>query len=286
MSESQPAGAGEMLAIEVGTSRVKLGKFALGSECVGDKPATALPIAPPPLPEPLEATSVAHGRDLTAGAERELSAWLTEHVPAGTPIYLASVHPTVSQQLVELLSAHGWRAPRLITWREIPLDVRVDEPERVGIDRLLDAVAANRLRSPGRPAIVVDLGTAGTVNLVAADGGFEGGAIFPGLTLAAESLHAGTASLPHLDAVELGAAPVLGKNTGAAIAAGVYWGTVGAVREIAARLADECQTPPHLFVTGGAAHQVVEQLGLAELPPRHVPHMVLSGIRIVAEQLR
>lgn len=277
----------EVLAIEVGTSRIKLGKFAAAGGCPSGKPANQLPIASPMLPEPSEAISLAHGRDLTEAVERELAAWIADNFAAEPQCWMASVRPTVAAQLVQCLEKCGWSAPRQLTWRDMPLEVRVDELARVGIDRLLNAVAANRLRDPGKPAIVVDLGTAGTVNLVAADGAFEGGAILPGMALAAQALHTGTASLPKLDPATL-SEPIaaLGKNTSAAIAAGVYWGLVGAVGELVERIASQCPQTPQLFVTGGAAPQVVQHLAVAGEPARHVPHMVLSAIRLVAEQLR
>ena len=76
---------------------------------------------------------------------------------------------------------------RQLTYRDVPLTIRVDEPARVGIDRLLAALAADRLRQRDRAAIVVDLGTAITVDLVDADGAFAGGAILPGIATSARA---------------------------------------------------------------------------------------------------
>lgn len=279
--------AADFLAIEVGSSRIKLGKFAAARGCTSDRPEQMLPIAAQPLAEPLESLALPHGRDLSGTAENELSSWIAEHFISEPQSCFAAVQPNVAAQLVEFFAAMGWQAPRQLTWRDMPLEVRVDEVAQAGIDRLLTAVAANLLRDPQRPAIVVDLGTAGTVNLVSADGAFEGGAILPGMALAASALHAGTSNLPQLDptTLEESVSP-LGKNTDAAIAAGVYWGVVGAIRELVAQLADQCPQAPQLFVTGGAAPQVVRHLALSGEPARHLPHLVLSAIRLVAEQLR
>ena len=116
----------------------------------------------------------------------------------------------------------------------------------------------NRLRTPGHPAIVVDLGTACTVDFVSADGAFEGGAILPGTTLSAAALHTGTATLPQLTTENIDASPtVVGKSTQAAIASGIYWGLVGAVRELIARISDESTETPQLFITGGEAERLV-----------------------------
>jgi type III pantothenate kinase len=134
---------------------------------------------------------------------------------------------------------------------DLPLNISVDSPERVGIDRLLNAVAANVLRPVGQPAIVVSSGTATTVDLITGDGVFAGGAILPGFELAGRSLHEHTALLPQISAAELSglSVPALGKNTQAAIRAGLLYGQVGAVKELIERLSpDESSV---VYLTGG-----------------------------------
>src|SRR5262245_59263798 len=78
---------------------------------------------------------------------------------------------------------------RLLAYSDLPISVRVDHPDRVGLDRLAAAVAANAIRDANRPAIVVGAGSAITVNLLAADGAFEGGVILPGFRMSAEALY-------------------------------------------------------------------------------------------------
>ena len=114
----------------------------------------------------------------------------------------------------------------------IPLATTLLRPDRAGSDRLLAAWAALTLH--GAPVIVVDLGTATTVDLVDADGFFVGGAILPGLELGAAALSEGTAKLPRvvLDLPD----EVVGADTSAAIQSGVVIGHVGAVREIVLRM--------------------------------------------------
>jgi type III pantothenate kinase len=277
----------EVLAIEVGSSRVKFGRFAAVGGSTSGKPASAVPIAASKLTAPSEAISLAHGRDLTGTELSELKNWIGKNFAVEPRCFLASVQPTVAAQLAQFFERLGWSTLRQLTWRNLPLKARVELLERVGIDRLLNAVAANHLREPERPAIVVDLGTAGTVDLVASDGVFEGGAILPGMALAAQALHSGTSALPSLDPATF-EEPVaaVGKNTSEAIAAGLYWGMVGALGELIERIGRECPSAPRLFVTGGAAPQIVHHLAVAGEPARHVPHMVLSAIRLVAEQVR
>src|SRR5690606_5988205 len=157
------------------------------------------------------------------------------------------------------------------------------EPQRVGLDRLVNAVAANHLRSSQRSAIVIDVGSAITVDLIRADGVFVGGAILPGIGMAARALHEFTDLLPLSEMTELREAPeALGKNTTAALKSGLFWGAVGAMRELIARLATHAQQP-EVFLTGGAAPGVARYLaGPGEEPPRHVPHLTLAGIALSA----
>jgi type III pantothenate kinase len=174
----------------------------------------------------------------------------------------------------------NWSIVRL-TNKDVPIANRVDEPSRVGIDRLLAAVAANRLRAPDRAAIVIDLGTAITVDLIDADGAFAGGAILPGIGMAGRALAEQTDALPHI-VLEHSASPPppLGKSTKAAIEAGLYWGAVGAVGELVSRLTATLFEPPDIFITGGAARTVAETMD-ESLHVRYVPHLVLAGIALV-----
>ena len=176
---------------------------------------------------------------------------------------------------------------RMLATSDMPIKINVDQPERVGIDRLLNAVATNRLRQPKRPTIVIDMGTACTVDLISSDGAFEGGAILPGSTLSAAALRSGTATLPELAAESFDSPPaVVGKSTQAAISAGLYWGMVGAVHELVDRIAHQCKEPPQVFLTGGEASRLVAPLTTNQQdPPRHIPHLVLSGIAVVAKEL-
>ncbi len=275
---------GGILAIDVGSSRTKLGWFAPLSACE-DKPATELPIAAPKLPEPTLHLAVDCSEE---NRERGLAAirhWLEQEILEELEVVLASVRPNIESPLLELFSDLGWNSPRKLSYRDLPLEIRVDAPEKVGIDRLLNAVAVNRLRDQKSPAIVVDLGTAGTVDLVAADGAFEGGTILPGMTLSARALHVATASLPELDQIDANQTiPVVGKNTEEAIASGLHWGAVGAISELVTRIAEQCEVAPQLFVTGGGVAAIVPHLGTKAGPAKHIPHMILSTICTIARE--
>jgi type III pantothenate kinase len=169
---------------------------------------------------------------------------------------------------------------RHLNYRDVPLAILVDEPQRVGIDRLLGALAADRLRRSDRAAIIVDLGTAITVDLLNAQGAFAGGAILPGIAMSARALSEHTDALPLVECDRIrNAPPPLGKSTVAAIQSGLYWGAVGAIRELASELAVDLAAPPDLFLTGGTSPQFAELLtARTNWTVRHVPHLVLVGI--------
>jgi len=173
---------------------------------------------------------------------------------------------------------------RRLTYEDCPLKIAVDFPEQVGFDRLATSVAADGWRYPGQGAIVVDAGTALKVHAVSAASEFLGGVILPGFRLAAQALQKGTDLLPMVDAsLNISPPDVFGRNTQAAIRGGLYWGAVGAVREVVARMRADLGAATPVFVTGGDAQ------GLGVLidddDSRFVPHMCLEGIVRIARGL-
>jgi type III pantothenate kinase len=258
-----------ILAIDVGNTRIKFGVF----ECTDSNasklklPACIASIAVPVAEEP------AWGR-ITAHFDK----WrvnLTQAVIAG-------VNPSGLNKVISGWPNGIWPAPVAVRRAaELPLQVKLDFPDKVGIDRLLDAVAANVFRAPTEPAIVVDAGTATTVNYVSSEGAFEGGAILPGLELGARALHQYTALLPLIDMQSLVQNPVepLGRNTPGAIASGLWFGQVGAVRELVTRLSDSAGPPPLLLVTGGNGRWLAPALGP---DARYEPDLALRGLAFVA----
>jgi type III pantothenate kinase len=194
---------------------------------------------------------------------------------------IGSVHPNHLEGLLAWLHNRGDTMGLLARHDRLPLEIRVDSPERVGVDRLLNAVAANFFRSAkhkgGRPAVIVDAGTAVTVDFVSPDGAFEGGAIFPGRKLMAAALHDHTALLP----LVAGAAtppPPVGANTAAAIEAGIHYAVAGGINQLIRQLDAQAL----VFLTGGDA-----PLLLPSLDPRAIlwPEMTLEGLRLSAEAL-
>jgi type III pantothenate kinase len=260
-----------LIAVDIGNSSTKLGFFR---GPLAPRAETS-PRDAASLPQPDGTIDYPTGRpppdDLLAQLPSEPARWR-----------VASVQREGQRLLTEWVQAHRPHDDfRVLAHTDLPLSVRVDHPERVGLDRLAAAVAANAIRQLGRAAIVVDAGSAVTVDLVAGDGAFEGGVILAGFRLQAEALFGGADLLPlAMLAPQDEPPPVLGKNTEAAIRSGLFWGAVGAVREVIERLSADLPEPPQAFVTGGDLKRLAPLVGG---DAQFVPHMVLAGLAIATE---
>ena len=131
----------------------------------------------------------------------------------------------------------------------LPVPPRVDQGTTVGPDRLVNAAGAHDRH--GGNLIVVDFGTATTFDVVDSDGAYIGGVIAPGVNLSLEALHMAAAALPHVDISR--PAQVIGTNTVACMQAGVYWGYIGLVEGIVARIKAERDRSMKVIATGGLA---------------------------------
>lgn len=194
---------------------------------------------------------------------------------------VAGVNPEQVASFREFLLSRKDEVRVLSSASELPLRVALDVPDKVGIDRLLDAVAANSRRPPGRPAVVIDAGSAVTVDWIDADGAFAGGAILPGFRLMARSLHEHTALLPLIDP-PTGIPPTPGKATVPAMELGIYWAIAGGIRALIGTYARQADAEPVLYLTGGDAPAL---LGALSSTVEHWPTMTLEGIRLAAEAL-
>ena len=131
----------------------------------------------------------------------------------------------------------------------LPSQPRVDEGTIVGPDRIVNTSGA--FDRHGGNLIVVDFGTATTFDVAGHDGAYVGGVIAPGVNLSLEALHMAAAALPHVDITK--PQRVVGTNTVACMQSGVFWGYVGLVKEICARIKSERDQPMKIIATGGLA---------------------------------
>jgi len=171
-------------------------------------------------------------------------------------------------------------------YQQIPIRVDVDIPSRVGIDRLLNVFAAAQLLSKNGSVIVVDSGTATTVDLMTSDNTFRGGSILPGLRLSAHAMHDYTARLPmiNVDSEPAELPEVPGRNTEDAMRAGLLIGQLGAVRELIERLSISAanrfkeKSSPLVVVTGGGGRQLVSHLH----DSTYIDSLALHGLSLLA----
>jgi len=270
-----PTSPNTLVAVDIGNSRIKLGRF--------DRTAAAHGLPEPSTTIELPLTSQMDSFDCD-----QLFTWSRANIVGDAEWIVSSVHRGAMEQLhacviaLRMKLGRDWKF-RQLAFLDVPLVVEVDAPDRVGMDRLMGAVAADRLRPKDRAAIVVDLGTATKLCLLTDVGVFVGGAILPGLAMSARALEEQTDALPHVDVEGWRTAPhPLGKSTVPAIEAGLFWGTVGAARELIAEYAIGLADAPVVFVTGGSAPLVAEALARnGELDVQYLPHLVLSGVAIV-----
>jgi type III pantothenate kinase len=155
------------------------------------------------------------------------------------------------------------------------LKIRYRNPAEVGADRVANAIAA-RHRHPGKPLIVVDCGTATTLDVITASGDYLGGAIMPGIGVSAEALSSKTARLPSVEIERPKTA--LGRTTAESIVSGLFHGQAGAIRELCAQLGREAfgDERPVVIGTGGFS-RLLEGAGLFD---EIVPELVLEGIAL------
>ncbi len=159
------------------------------------------------------------------------------------------------------------------------LQIKYKNPTEVGADRIANAIAAFHL-FPQKNIIIVDLGTATSFEVIAANGSFLGGAIIPGLQMQMRALNEKTANLPPVRILRPGQA--LGQSTAANIQSGLYYGQRGAIRELISTISAEmfAGSPPVVIGTGGFAHIFEEDNLFSEI----FPDLVLQGLRIAYEK--
>jgi len=156
------------------------------------------------------------------------------------------------------------------------MPIHYDEPRNVGADRIANAIGAYDLY--GGPTIVVDFGTANTVDAISEHGEYLGGAIFPGVEISLDALFARAAMLRRVELVP--PKNVIGKSTIEAIQSGVIYGYCGQIDALVDRFVDELG-PSTVVATGGLAEVIVPQTRTVQ----HVePWLTLQGLRIVYER--
>jgi type III pantothenate kinase len=241
-------------------------------------------------------THVALHHDGALHAQRDIPTPLLDDPGAGLPAYLAalrsvlpapssphafafcSVVPAATPKLRALASAAGLPAWQLTHEVRLGVPITYPRPAEIGQDRLANAAGAHAL-APGRPAVVIDLGTAVTFDLITPEGGYEGGIITPGPALVTRYLHERTAQLPLVTDLTTPITSVIGKSTVEAIRIGAVVGYAGLIQAlldaVLAEFAARGLPPAEIFLSGGAAQVVEDRL---RQPARIVPDLALLGL--------
>jgi type III pantothenate kinase len=207
---------------------------------------------------------------------------LLEHADLGESsvqdVALASVVPPLTGSLTQACRDYLGLEPFVVdAGVKTGLSIRYEDPKHaLGADRVVDAVAVLQLY--GGPACVVDFGTATTFDAISAEGEYLGGAIAPGIGIAADALFERTAKLPR---VQITRPPdVIGRNTVHAIQSGLLFGYVGLVEGMVARFRKELGPTMRVIGTGGLAALIAAETDVIEI---QAPWLTLEGLRIIWE---
>jgi type III pantothenate kinase len=245
-----------IVALSVGNTRTQVGRFNGGI---------------------LEKSERFANADLAPIIQTVASWW--KDVPAASgSILLASVNDTVASKLTsaleDQLSVDVFRIGDDVP---VPIGQQLDPETITGVDRLLNAAAAfDRLK---QACVVVDAGTAVTVDFVDGQGTFHGGAIAPGASMQLHAMHEHTAALPDLPFHAPDNEP-FGRNTAQAMYQGVFHGIRGMVQRLVEQYAEHYGAFPTVIATGGDAHVLFEN---DQLVDRIVPDLTLLGIAAAAK---
>lgn len=246
-----------LVTVSVGNTRTQIGRFEDGQLAASEHVLNA--------DADTVASRVARHWDALDGADERA-------------IALASVNDTFARTLeTEIESRTGEGIERIGRDLAVPIGTQLDEGTRTGMDRLLCAAAA--FARVKQACIIIDAGTAVTVDFVDGIGTFQGGAIAPGLRMQLLSLHKGTDALPEVTPEEP-QPEHFGKSTAEAMRQGAYWGIRGLVQKLVERYSEAFGAFPMVIATGGDAELLFRD---DELVNHIVPDLALHGIAAAYE---
>ena len=196
-----------------------------------------------------------------------------------TGVSICSVVPRATQELREMTQRYfGFPAVVVEPGIKTGIAVLTDNPREVGADRIANAVAAHSMYE-GEAIVIVDFGTAITVDAVSHGGDYLGGAIAPGIDTAATALFSSTAQIKR---VELVAPPdVIGKSTVMAVQSGIIYGTASMVDGLVGAVMKELGGDARVVATGGLAPTVIQHCHRIET---FEPMLTLRGLKLIFER--
>ena len=212
----------------------------------------------------------------------EYAVWLTQLMMLGgfkvadvTASVISNVVPTAQRSLSQFCSRYFEQPPVSVEECLAAYDfaIRIARPEQVGADRIANAVAAHEAYEGG--LVVIDFGTATTLDLVDPDGAYSGGIIAPGIDVSMEALYQAAAKLPRISVERPKDNTVVGYDTVSAMQSGVFWGYIGMIEGLICRIMEERGEALTVIATGGLAPIFSETSALIH----HVePDLTLNGL--------
>ena len=247
-----------IIAVDIGNTNITIGLFIDGEE---------------------EFIKSFPGRAHTKLADCLKSAWQKVPVEKSSKekkrdgvIVLSSVKPAWTEQVQKIVKDNLGEKVYIIGKNiPLPIDLWVDEPDKVGTDRVVSAAAAYAVVEDA--VVVADIGTAVTIDLVDQHGAFLGGVICPGFEISAQALKNNTAALPKVKVVK--PKTPYGKTTDQAINCGLYYSAVATLQEVVRRYAEKIGKWPHTVLTGAAANLIKDDCDFID---SYVPNLVVKGI--------
>jgi type III pantothenate kinase len=195
-------------------------------------------------------------------------------------VIISSVVPSATMALEDMTREY-WDFQPLIVGQNVEAGIRIlmDNPQEVGPDRLVNALAA--FETYGGPSIVVDFGTATTFDAISADCDYLGGAIAPGIEISTRALFSAAARLSR---VELHRPPnVIGRNTVSSLQSGIIFGFAGQVDRVVDLMKEELRGEVTVLATGGLAEVIVAECRTIQA---HDPLLTLRGLKLIYERIK
>ena len=247
-----------LIAIDIGNTNINIGLF------LGDEEQYIKTVPGQNRKELAEVLNTAWQQVITAKNTGDKKVKGTIVVSSAKPEWTEVIRGIAEQMSGQNILVIGKDVP-------LPMPALVDEPAKVGTDRIVAAMAAYAVVEDA--VIVADFGTAVTIDLVDAHGVFQGGVIFPGFELSTLALNEHTAQLPKVKVTR--PEEPYGKNTADAINCGVYYAAVAALQEVIRRYAEKTGKWPQTVLTGSAAKLIQSDCDFID---SYVPNLVIKGI--------
>ena len=195
-------------------------------------------------------------------------------------VIISSVVPSVTTWLVDMSHSRLLIDPVIVSGDlDVGLELDVDEPRQLGADRIVDCVAA--YQQYGGPAIIIDLGTATTFDVIGADGAYQGGAIAAGVSTSLKALAANAAQLFNVELHMPDA--VIGRNTADQLRSGLVAGHLAMLEGMIGCIRAELGVDAQVIVTGGLASLF---MGRSPLFDHYDPNLTLNGLQLIYDRVR